>query len=255
MVNQKDETVEFDLDAVFDVEDYLYFYEPSLTPERTEAEVQFVLRELGLQADMRILDLACGHGRHANPLAERGYHVTGVDRSAGFLDIARSEATQKGLAVEYIQQDMRQISFENQFDRVMLMYTAFGYFDDDENLRVLHNIAKALKTDGLFLFDLPNRDTMLRGFRPYGVTERGQDLMIDRCTFDALTGRQINKRIMIRNGKRKDATIVLRLYNPNEIDSLLGMAGLKIHQMFGNWESEPFDDKSFRMIIIAKKGV
>ena len=253
MAKETERLPEFDFDAVFDPEDYLYFYESHLTDEQTDKEVEFIVSQLGLSAEMNILDLACGHGRHANRLAGRGFNVTGADRSAGFLEIAKTNAKKKGLNVEYIQQDMRDISFENEFDRVLMLFTSFGYFDDVENRKVLLNIAKALKKDSLCLLDIPNRDYLLKDFRPYGINERGKDLMIDRCEFDSLSGRLINKRIMIRNGKRKDAPIVLRLYNPNETKDLLSSAGFEIVKLFGSFDSAPFTDNSKSMIIIAKK--
>jgi cyclopropane fatty-acyl-phospholipid synthase-like methyltransferase len=63
---------QFDFDAVFRADDYLYFYGDSLKDEYTEQEVEFLVRELGIRKRMSILDLACGHGRHANRLAARG---------------------------------------------------------------------------------------------------------------------------------------------------------------------------------------
>ncbi|RPI33021.1 MAG: class I SAM-dependent methyltransferase, partial [Chloroflexota bacterium] len=119
---------EFDFEAVFEVDDYMYFYSESLTPERTDAEVAALLPLLELDAPMNILDLACGFGRHANRLAALGHRVTGVDLTPGFLEIARKDAQARGVEVDYRQGDMRRIDFENEFDRVLLLFTAFGYF-------------------------------------------------------------------------------------------------------------------------------
>lgn len=194
----------FDFEAVFEPEDYLYFYEDALTKERTKKQIEFLVKELQLDKAMRILDLACGHGRHANYLAELGHKVTGVDITAGLLEIAKKDAEERGVTVKYIQEDMREISFKDEFDRVLLLYTSFGYFEDEENLRVLENVAQALKPGGLFCFDTHNRDVFLKHFLPYIVTEKENDLMIDRITFDSATGRMYNRRIVIRNSKRKD---------------------------------------------------
>ena len=77
--------------------------------------------------------------------------------------------------------------------------------------------------------------------------------MINRLSFDSFVGRMINKRIMIRNGKRKDAPFTLRLYNPNEIEEALGNVGLEIDKIFGNFDSAPLGSNSNSMIIVAKK--
>ena len=95
---------EFPREDAFD-EDYLYFYEELLTPERTAAEVELVWKLLELEPGLALLDLACGHGRIANPLAERGVRVTGLDATPLFLDLARKDAAERGVAVEYVEGD------------------------------------------------------------------------------------------------------------------------------------------------------
>lgn len=247
-----DKTI-FDFEAVFEPEDYLYFYEEILTEERTKQEIEFLMKELNLNKPMKILDLACGHGRHANRLAKLGHSVTGVDITFGFLEIAKRDAKEKRVGVKYMQGDMRELIFTDEFDRVLLLYTAFGYFEDEENFKVLRNVARALKPGGLFCLDMHNRDGFLKTFLPYIVEEKGNDLLIDRNTFDSETGRLYNKRIVIRNGKRKDKPYFIRLYNPTEIRELLSRTGLGIYKIYGNWAATPFTSDSRRMIIIATK--
>ncbi len=243
----------FDIDSVFEVDDYMYFYSDMLTEEFTERQVAFLVRELELAPPMKILDLACGFGRHANRLAGLGYEVVGIDFTPGFLDLARKDAAQRSVQVDYRQGDMRRLDFQEEFDRVLLMFTAFGYFEDEGNFQTLVNIARALQPGGLLVFDIPNRDVFLKGFLPYIVTEKGGDLMIDRNIFDTATGRQFNRRIVIRDGVRKDKPFFVRMYNPNEITDLLHRAGLQVHRMFGTWDSEPLSVDSRRMIVIARK--
>ncbi|MCK4233882.1 class I SAM-dependent methyltransferase [candidate division WOR-3 bacterium] len=243
----------FDIEEVFEPDDYLYFYENSLTEERTKKQIEFLVKELELDKPMEILDLACGHGRHANHLAELGQNVTGVDITPGFLEIAKREAKKKGLTVEYIQGDMRKISYTEKFDRVLLLYTSFGYFEDEENFKVLKNVERALKPKGLFCFDIHNRDVCLKHFLPYSVTEKENNLMIDRCTFDSDTGHFYNRRIVIRNGKRKDKPFFVRFYNPSEIRDLLKRAGFRKCKIYGNWDGNLLTSDSRRMIIITDK--
>jgi SAM-dependent methyltransferase len=241
----------FDFGQVFDVDDYMYFYQEMLTPERTEQEVDFLRRELELDRPLEILDLACGFGRHANHLAVLGHSVSGIDLTSGFLEIARKEAQDLGVQVNYRQGDMRQLDDQARYDRVLLLFTAFGYFEDQVNLQVLRNIARALKPEGWFIFDIRNRDQLFKDFMPYIVSEKEGNLMIDRQTFDSYTGRLYNRRIVIRNGLRRDKPFFVRMYNLNEIQALLAEAGLKISKMFGGWDSSPISADSRRMIIIA----
>lgn len=253
MAQEVPEKPTFDLEAVFEVDDYLYFYSHVLTEEITERQIAFLVRELALQPPMQILDLACGFGRHANRLAAMGYDVVGVDYMPGFLDLARQDAQARHVQVDYRQGDMRFLEYDQEFDRVLLMFTSFGYFEDQANLQTMTNIARSLKPGGLLVFDTHNRDVFLKGFLPYIVTEKGSDLMIDRNVFDTATGRLYNRRIVIRNGVRKDKPFFVRMYNPNEIADVLHQAGLEIVRMFGGWDSQPISSDSRQMIVLARK--
>jgi SAM-dependent methyltransferase len=244
---------EFDFDAVFDVDDYLYFYGETLTDERANAEVSALVSLLNAHQPMRILDLACGFGRHTNRLAALGYSMTGVDLSAGFLQIARQQAARMDVQVDYQQADMREIAFEDEFDWVMLLFTAFGYFPDAENLQVLVNVSRALKKGGQLVFDTLNRDAIAKDFHPAFVIEKEGNLMIDRLSFDSLEGRFYDKRIVIRDGVRKDKPYFVRLYNSNEIKDLLSSAGMLLENVYGSFDRKEFKMDSHRMVVVARK--
>lgn len=243
----------FDFDAVFRADDYLYFYGDSLKDEYTEQEVGFLVRELSLQKRMSILDLACGHGRHANRLAARGFAVTGLDRSREFLAIAAEDAQQRHVGVRYLCMDARNYTVVKEYDRVIHLFSSFGYFPDTENELVIRNIAACLKNGGMLCLDILNRDTAVKYIPAFGVREKNGDLLIDRNRFDPLTGRLYNNRIIVRNGQRRDTSFFLRLYNATEITALLERRGLVVKKISGNWDGEPFDGDSKRMIVIAEK--
>lgn len=91
---------DFDFEQVFD-EDYLYFYEPMLA-EASEADAALIWRLLALEPGLELLDLACGHGRIANQLAERGARVSGLDATPLFLERARQQAVLRRSSAEYV---------------------------------------------------------------------------------------------------------------------------------------------------------
>jgi SAM-dependent methyltransferase len=253
MKKRKSKNPLFDFNAVFEPNDYLHFYRNRLTEERTKYEVDFLIRELNLKKSMKILDLACGHGRHSNRLAKLGFNVVGIDTSKGFLELAKKEALRKKIKVKYQRMDMRKFLFKNHFDAIFLLLIAFGYFDDKQNKRILKNVAGSLKPGGLFCLDMKNRDYVVNNLQPYEVTEKDKDLMIERHSVDSDTGRLYNRRIVIRNGKRKDKPFFIRIYSYTEIRKLLSVIGLKIQEVFGNWDASTFSSSSERMIIIARK--
>jgi SAM-dependent methyltransferase len=242
----------FDLDSVFEVNDYLFVYQDDLTDERSEAEVNSLVKLLKLAAPMKILDLACGFGRHANRLAALGHSVTGIDYMPGFLEIARKRAAELGVQVDYRQGDMRRINFEEAFDRVFLFFTSFGYFEDDENELVIRNMACALKPGGYLMFDIPNRDVFLKDLPPAEVIEKEGDLLINRFSFDPFPGRFHNRRIVIRNGVRKDKPFSIRLYNATEICRLLDKVHLPNYELLGG-DEQPLSAASRRIVVIVQK--
>ena len=243
---------QFDLDAVFEVDDYLFVYGDELTDERSEAEVAELVRLFKLDTPLKILDLACGFGRHANRLAALGHTVTGVDYMPGFLEIARQQAQAMGVQVDYQQADMRHLSFDAEFDRVVLIFTSFGYFGDDDNLQVIKNAAHALKPGGLLGFDIPHRDALAGKPPSDHVIDKDGDLVINRLSFDSLTGRFHNRRLLVRDGVSKEKPFSIRLYSAQEIGNLLGKAGLEIEQLLGAY-GQPLSNQSQRLIVLAKK--
>jgi SAM-dependent methyltransferase len=242
----------FDLETIFEVDDYMYFYLDALTDERSDAEVASLVKLLDLESPMKILDLACGFGRHANRLAALGHSVTGVDVTPGFLEIARKQAAEMNLQVDYRQGDMRRINFTDEFDHVLLLFTSFGYFEDDENLLVIENVRRALKPGGLLIFDNMNRDLAVKTFSGSEVVEKDGNLMINRFSFDALTGRFYNRRIVIRDGIRKDKPFSIRLYNAQEMRAMLESARLELYKLLGE-DDQPLNANSRRMVVIARK--
>ncbi len=243
----------FDFNAVFDVDDYMCFYRDLLDDAASEADVAALVRLLDLTTPMRILDLACGFGRHANRLAALGHAVTGVDFMPGFLDLARQDAAARGVHVDYRQEDMRTIGFSDTFDRAVILFGTFGFFDDDENLRVVKNVAAALKPGGLFAFDTNNRDVVLKSLPPYNLIESGDNLMVRYSSFDMLTGRWNSQRIVVRDGVKKYKPSSRRLYNATEIRDLLARAGLRVRHIYGGWDAQPLSVTSTAMIVIAEK--
>ena len=246
---------EFPREDAFD-EDYLYFYEGLLTPERTAAEVELVWQLLELEPGLALLDLACGHGRIANPLAERGVRVTGLDATPLFLDLARREAAERGADIEYVEGDMRSLppSWTGRFDRVLSWFTSFGYFSDEENRRVLDEAYRALKPGGLLAVELNNMLRLLQVYADEVVTERGADRMIDRHRFDVQTSRSLDERTIVRGGKERTFTFSVRMFAPAELRDWFFLAGFAGAVAYGD-DGEPLtpEHEGRRMTVVGRK--
>lgn len=126
--------------------------------DRTEAEVDRAIMMLRPQGGERVLDLACGIGRHSLELRRRGFEVVGVDISPDLLEIAGGEAQLKHLDVEFMEADLRELDLRDEFDLVLSLNDgAVGYFETDaENRRTFEVVAQALRAGGGHLMQLPN---------------------------------------------------------------------------------------------------
>ena len=242
---------EFPREDAFD-EDYLYFYEELLTPERTAAEVELVWRLLELEPGLEVLDLACGHGRIANALAERGARVTGLDATPLFLELARADAAARGVEVEYVEGDMRSLPWTDRFDRVLCWFTSFGYFSDEENRAVLAGAYEALVPGGSFLVELNHRDNLLGRYAKETVSERGEDRMIDRHRLDLQTGRSLDQRTVVRGGTSRTFEFSVRMFSAAELQDWLRAAGFRETRAYGE-NGEPLTLEHRRMAIVARK--
>jgi SAM-dependent methyltransferase len=126
--------------------------------DRTEAEVDRAIMMLRPEGGERVLDLACGVGRHSLELRRRGFEVVGVDISPDLLEMAERDAEAQSLEITFVQADLRELDMRDEFDLVLSLNDgAVGYFEtDEENRRTFEVISQALRDGGGHLMQLPN---------------------------------------------------------------------------------------------------
>lgn len=237
-------------------QDYFHIYEGAFSDETTTAEVDGIVSLLNMAPGGRILDLACGHGRHAIPLSKRGFEVTGYDLSEVFLERARHDAMDQGTDVRWIRGDMRELAFDAEFDAVVNMFTAFGYFaDDKEDLDVLKRIRSALKPGGRFLLEILHRDALPARFRPSDVTRRSDGtVLLHERTWHLDTDVLDDEVTMIApDGKRKVYRTSVRMRTLKGYIELLRDAGLEPEAWYGGMEGKPLTLESRRLVIVSQK--
>jgi ubiquinone/menaquinone biosynthesis C-methylase UbiE len=243
---------QFDFEATFG-EDYLHFYLPYLTEDRNLAETTEIIETLNLQPGEHVLDVPCGHGRISNLLAARGLELTGVDTSALFLDKARHDASLAGVEVQYEFGDMRRLPVDGPFDSVVYWYTSFGYFDDEDNRQVLSEFRRVLRPGGRLLIETMHRDGFVRSFTPSpfaSIAQVGEDMTLDRTTFDPEFGGIHTERMIVRGGHVRTHVFSVRLPTVPEFRQWLSEAGFNSSRFQGR-NDEVLGLNSRRVVVLA----
>jgi SAM-dependent methyltransferase len=237
-------------EAYFD-ETYLKLY--ASDPERSQQQVEGVVKMLELEPAARILDLCCGFGRHTIPLACMGYRVTGLDLSPVLLAEARSAAQEAGVDVAFHQSDMRQIQWREEFDGCVMLGGSFGIFENEaDNERVLQGVAGALKPRGRFVLDAANRDSIMRDFKARNWQKRGDLLVWFENMFDPVAG-AIHGIVRWREGDEEgERHNWMRIYTATELAAMLRRAGLEPIAFYGSYDLSEFTMDT-RIIAVSRK--
>lgn len=220
----------------------------------TEQEVAFIEWALELGEGDRILDLCCGYGRHAIPLAKRGYKVVGYDFSPVMLAQAREESCRENVEVEWIQGDMRELNVEEKFDAVINMFNSFGYFEEEDGqFDVLRRIGKALRPKGAFLIETVNRDFLVRHFVPRTWFRVDEIWVLEERHFDVVSNRSRVEVTVVNGGREEHFHYSIRVYGYTELEMLLAASGLMTTGVYGDFEGGAYTWDAPRMIVVAQK--
>jgi SAM-dependent methyltransferase len=228
--------------------------------ERTESEIKRALTMLRPQGGERILDLACGTGRHSLELVRSGFSVVGVEISPELVEIANRDAAEQGLEATFIEGDLRKLDFEEEFDIVLnLNDGAVGYFEtDEENHRTFEVISRALKPGGQNLIQVPN---VL-----YARARLPQRSWIPSSGMVELVEHRWNKKerymegamIPLRFGETlenldKRIEFRQRLYEVDELREIYSSVGMELERVFhGNGRPKEPTEAQFEIFVSAK---
>lgn len=220
-----------------------------------EEEVARIVGLLSLPPGASVVDLGCGRGRHAIPLSRRGYRVTGVDLSEKMLGLARERAQREGASVEWVREDMRKFVRRGAFDACLSLFTSFGYFNDEENERVIGNVSKSLKEGGTLLLDLRNAQKGLAGEEDKETTvEVPSGRLRLRVRFDKATRRARAEHELTRpDGIRISSAFDVRIYSEEELTGMLCRSGMRVAVVHGSLDGAPFTPGAERMVVIARR--
>lgn len=211
---------------------YLKEHKNYFSDQQLSKDIDFLINALNLKKKDKILDLACGHARHTIELRKRGFDIDGLDFSDYLLKKAEDIARRERLQINFFKQDIHNINIKIKYDKIFLFFSEFGLFNAD---KVLNNVSKILKTNGLFLLDCDNLFRLIQ----YLIKHPKSPYKFDFNNME-LKDKQ-------KNGQG------VRYYTVLELENLFKNNGFKVMSIYGDYEKNTLDINSKRMIVVGKK--
>ncbi len=229
-------------------EEYLQLY-----PHRDDADAARMIALVNSRIPLRnqrLLDLACGPGRHAEQLAGLGGHVVGFDLSMPLLRRARARIRPP---LDLVRGDMRTLPFADaSFHAVLNLFTSFGYFlDDAQHDLVLRSVAKSLVQGGTFVLDYFNADHVRRHLVAHEERKLGSRRIATERKLSQ-DGRFVVKEIHLMDEGRSFLERV-RLFAPEDLAEMLQRAGFEVDLCVGDYDGAPISDTAPRAIFFAQR--
>ncbi|MCP3998878.1 MAG: class I SAM-dependent methyltransferase [bacterium] len=233
----------------FDAE-YMRLWGPVLEGRDGAHEARAAIALAGVQPPGRVLDVPCGFGRVAQPLAELGFSVVGVDLSSDMLMEARHRC--RGLDVDLIEGDMRQLAVEGSFDAALCLFSSIGYSGNtDDDLRFFSAVQSHLKDGAALVIDSQHRDR--RAAHPISRDwfEVDGTPVVTEGFMDWVTGIGGETVRWQSDGEWHERRFEVYHYTATELDRLLQEAGFTGTEFFGDLDGGPFGRET-RMIAVAR---
>lgn len=227
--------------------------------EEVEDLLDLLADEHDLEPDSA-LDVACGCGRHAIPMAEQGLDVDGVDISPEFVERAGDRAEADGVAdrTRFVEGDMRDLAdapLRGEYDLATCFFTSFGYFDDETNREVLAEMADHVAPGGAVVLQLVNKEWSMANFDTSAVFEHGDHLITERREFDVEHSRIETTRRMFEQTDDGyefafERDLLIRLYSPVELRKLFEDVGLEPH-FYASSDGDELDRESVQQYVVG----
>ena len=209
-----------------------------------------LVKHLSPPKNSLMLDLACGNGRYSVALNRMGYNVTGIDLSQNKIEAAKQHQNN---TLTFAVNDMRMPREPNKYDYVFNLFTSFGYFDnEEENRLVLTNVFNALKKGGIFVLDYVNGEKAARQLLEYEECE------VEGVYFSIY--RHVKNNLIIKEMKVTDGDMEhnysekVNIFSETKLKNYISGCGFEILETYGDYLLNQFNpDNSDRLIIISRK--
>jgi 2-polyprenyl-3-methyl-5-hydroxy-6-metoxy-1,4-benzoquinol methylase len=233
----------------FDSPYYHLLYE-----NRSEAEANTFIKKISaalqIPQDAKILDAACGKGRHSLTLAKLGFDVTGIDLSQNSISYAKQfESANLKFAVH----DIREVYKKEGFDYVFNLFSSFGYCEDDaEDNKAMKAFAENLKEGGTLVLDYINSEWAVKAMKPRDIIQRGEtQFHIKKRIEKGFIKKKIE---FLAGGENHTFEEQLKVINLFRFEKMFQEAGFELKKTYGDYELNEFiSTSSPRLIMVAQK--
>ncbi len=225
--------------------------------EQAKGQIERMTKICGLESG-DVLDIPCGPGRHSLPLARRGFRVTGVDLTQPLLDRARASARDEGLAVEWVQEDMRTFRREQAYDIALNSFTSLGYFDEwEENVDVVRNILASLRPGGWFFLETLGKEGLASVFREVFAEDLPDGrIFLQRHQIVDSWRRIVNEWSFIDGDRITERwSFEHWLYAAGELIDMFRAVGFTDVETYGGWTDQPYGPRTRRLLVVGRRPI
>lgn len=232
--------------------DYYHLLYAHRDEEEAKLFIDALVAQLDLKPGQKILDNACGRGRHAQYLHQKGFDIHGLDLSPASIAYASKSATE---GLQFKVHDMRDFYNGGPFHAVFNLFTSFGYFEEaSEDLKILNAVYAALITGGWFVLDFFNASKVTSQV----LNNPGKNVIeregIRFETYKEIKDHKVIKHIQVNDhGNLYQFQESVALLDRFDLQRMLLQVGFNIMEVVGDYQLHPFDQLSDRCIFICKK--
>ena len=233
---------------------FVDFWLAATTDRQTEQEADFIEQSLRVSAPAKLLDVPCGGGRHCRALSKRGFEMTGVDISAGFLEAARADSTAGPGNITFEQREMVDLPWRERFQGAFSFGNSFAYLDDEGNAAFLKAVSDAVEPGSSFVLETGYvSDALLPVLQERSWYELGDMIVLSKRCYDPATSRLHVEYTLIRGSAIDRQSMSARLYSYRELLGLFAEAGFTKVEGYGSLDREPFKLGSRNLFLVGTK--
>ncbi len=213
----------------------------------TASEVAFLAAQL--PAGVPLLDVPCGDGRLAVPMARAGHAVTGVDQSARLLAWAAEAGA--GLPVTWQRRDMRDLPWRQEFGGAFCLGNSFGYLGPAGNLEFLRAVHRTLRPGAVFVLEALVAETVFRNLPPGRWHDFGDLLMCSKAHYEPASSELRVDYLFVRGSERQVCTAWQAVSLASGVVGMLRQAGFSEVRLLGDFTEQPLSLQSQRALFVA----